>query len=378
MSEMPLLGNIKSNLYTWQYRARERYVVARRCFGRKPPPPEAAQWPPRYVAFVLVGMLGDTVMCLPVLEAAREAWPQARLCAVVTQRIREMLAGVGYVDEFLVGTGDPLSIRGRKQTRQTEERLNERRFDVAILLGGDQYAPLFYRAGVPIRVGPAACVYEPLLTHTYVVDGRTWGPYERLGALRALGVETAHRVPRLDLDPQARAEFQRWREQSLGDANQPYVFIHPFASVPMRRWPLDRVPQLARQVYQLTGMRCLVDGGPEFRSVAASIPSSQSLINTVGTFPIAQLLAAIESARLVVSTDSGPYHMAGALGKPIIGLFRGRRPEHANRYPRARVIFGADPSCEEFCRWDRCRAEPCHEINAISIEEVLKEIIGAL
>ena len=254
-----------------------------------------APWPPRYVAFVLVGMLGDTVMCLPVLEAAREAWPQARLCAVVTPRIREMLAGVGYVDEFLVGTGDPLSIRGRKQTRRTEERLSERRFDVSILLGGDQYAPLFYKAGVPIRVGPAACVYEPLLTHTYVVDdGQTWGPYERLGALRALGVETPHRVPRLDLDPQARVEFQRWRKKSLGDAYHSYIVIHPFGSASRQRWPLDRVPQLARQLYQLTGMRSLLVGGPEFRSVAASISGGRSLINTVGELSISQLFAAIE------------------------------------------------------------------------------------
>src|SRR4030095_733827 len=184
--------------------------------GRKPPSPDVAEWPPNYVAFVLTGMLGDTVMCLPVLETAREAWPRARLCAVVTPRIQEMLSGAGCVDEFLVGTGDPLSIRGRRQARHTEERLRERRFDVGVLLGGDQYAPLFYRAGAPIRVAPAACVYEPLLTHTYDVDdGRTWGPYERLGALRALGIETEERAPRLEIDSQARVEFQRWREKSL-------------------------------------------------------------------------------------------------------------------------------------------------------------------
>jgi lipopolysaccharide heptosyltransferase III len=366
------------SLYTWQYRARERYIVARRLIGRKPPPPDAAQWPPRYVACVLVGMLGDTVMCLPVLEAARDAWPQARLCAVVTPRIREMLAGVGYVDEFLVGTGDPLSIRGRERAKQTEEQLSERRFDVAILLGGDQYAPLFYRAGVPIRVGPAPCVYEPLLTHNYVVDdGQTWGPYERLGALRALGVETAHRVPRLDLDPQARVEFKRWREKSLGDVNHSYIVIHPFGSTPRQRWPLDRVPQLARQIYMLTGMRSLLVGGPEFRGVASTLSGGRSLINTVGELSISQLLAAIESGSLVASTDSGPFHMAGALGKTVIGLFRGRRPEHANRYPQARVIFGADHSCEKFCQWNRCRAEPCRQLNAISTDEVLNEIIGA-
>jgi lipopolysaccharide heptosyltransferase III len=351
-------------------------------FSRKPLSYDAVPLPPRHVAFVLAGMLGDTVMCLPVLETAREAWPQARLCAVVTPRIREMLAGVGYVDEFLMGTGDPLSIRGREQTKQTEARLSERRFDVAILLVGDQYAPLFYRAGVPIRVGPAACVYEPLLTHTYVVgDGRAWGPYERLGALRALGVETAHRVPRLDLDPQARVEFQQWREQSLGGASHSYIVIHPFGSSPRQRWPLDRAPQLARQVYQLTGMRSLLVGGPEFRGVAASISSisgDQSLINAVGELSLSQLLAAIESARLIITTDSGPFHMAGALGKPVIGLFRGRRPEHANRYPQARVIFGSEHSCEKLCQWNRCQAEPCRQLNAISTDKVLYDTCASL
>jgi len=370
--------SIKTGLYTWQYRTRERYVVARRLLGRKPPPPDVAQWPPNHAAFVLTGMLGDTLMCLPVLEAARKAWPQARLCAVVTPRIREMLAGLGYVDEFLEGTGDPLSIRGWKQTNQTEERLSEGRFDVAILLGGDQYAPLFYKAGVPIRVGPAPCVYEPLLTHTYVVDDRTWGPYERLGAMRALGVETPHRVPRLDLNPQTRVEFQRWRETSLGDANHSYIVIHPFGSAPRQRWPLDRAPQLARQIYQLTGIRSLLVGGPEFRGVAASISGGQSLVNTVGELSISQLMVAIESACLIVTTDSGPFHMAGALGKPIIGLFRARRPEHANRYPHAKVIFGPDHSCEKSCLWNRCQAEPCRQLNAISTDEVLYDTCASL
>lgn len=375
-------SQLKNAVYTWQYRARERYVVAKSLVGKKPPPPDAAQWPPRYVAFVMVCMLGDTVMCLPVVEAAREAWPQAKLCAVVTPRIREMLAGVSYVDEFLVGTGDPLSIRGSKLTKQTKERLSEWQFDAAIVLGGDPYAALFYEDGVPIRVGPAECAYKPLLTHTYVIgDGRAWGPYERLGALRALGIETSHRVPRLDLHPQARIEFQRWREQSLAGDDHSHIVIHPFGSTPRQRWPLERVPQLARQIYQLTGMRSLLVGGPEFRSVAASIASisdGQSLINTVGELSMSQLLAAIESASLVLSTDSGPFHMAGALGKPVVGLFRSRRPEHANRYPQAKVIFGSDHSCEKFCRWDRCQADPCRQLNAISTDEVLHDTCASL
>jgi len=123
-------------------------------------------------------------------------------------------------------------------------------------------------------------------------------------------------------------------------------------------------------------MRSLLVGGPEFRGVAASVSSGQSLINAVAELSISQLLAAIESANLVVTTDSGPYHMAGALGRPIIGLFRGRSPGHANRYPQTRVILGADHSCEKLCQWDRCHVEPCRQLNAISTDEVLNEIIG--
>src|SRR5262249_17893673 len=125
---------------------------------------------------------------------------------------------------------------------------------------------------------------------------------------------------------------------------------------------------------QFTGMRSLLVGGPEFRGVVASLSNSRSLINTVGELSIPRLLATIESASLVVTTDSGPFHMAGALGKPIVGLFRGRRPEHANRYPRTRVIFGADLSCERHCRWNHCQAEPCRQLDALSIDEVLSEI----
>jgi ADP-heptose:LPS heptosyltransferase len=370
--------SIKTHVYKWQYRIRERCIVAACLLGDKPPAAASFERPAGDVAFVLVGMLGDTVMCLPVLEAAREAWPRTRICAVVTPRIREMLSGVSYIDEFLVGTGDPLSVRGREQARQTEERLRAENFEAGILLGGDQYAPLLYRAGIPIRVGPAPCVYEPLLTHTYLVDdGRTWGPNERLGALRALGVETAARIPRLETVAQGRLEFQRWREARGDAARDDFVVIHPFGSTARQRWPLDRVPQLTEQVFQSTGWRSLLVGGPEFRDALASPVGAPSLIDAVGAFSLPELLAAIESARLVVTTDSGPFHMAGALGRPIVGLFRGSRPEHAGRYPRARVLLGRDSACEKLCHWNYCQAAPCRQLESLSVEEVLNEVMRA-
>jgi ADP-heptose:LPS heptosyltransferase len=312
------------------------------------------------------------------LEAAREVWPRTRICAIVTPRLREMLAGVEYIDEMLIGAADPLSVRGRSAARETEAQLRAARFDVGILLGGDQYAPLLYRAGVPIRVGPAPCVYEPLLTHRYAVDdGRTWGPDERLGAIRALGVQAEARVPRLTATAEGRREFAQWRGARDGGGDA-FLVLHPFGSTARQRWPLDRVPELAARVFRQLGLRTILAGGGEFRDAAAGLAGEPALWNAVGEFSIPALLATIEAARLVATTDSGPFHMAGALGRPIVGLFRGSRPEHAARYPRARVLFGQDAACDVQCGWNRCHAAPCRQLTALRVDAVLDAIEASI
>ena len=83
---------------------------------------------------------------------------------------------------------------------------------------------------------------------------------------------------------------------------------------------------------------------------------------------------------MVVTTDSGPFHIAGALGRPLVGLFRARRPEHAGRYARSRVLLGRDERCAKECEWDRCRAEPCRQMDALGAGEAagaVREILGA-
>jgi ADP-heptose:LPS heptosyltransferase len=81
-------------------------------------------------------------------------------------------------------------------------------------------------------------------------------------------------------------------------------------------------------------------------------------------------MAVLTEASLVVTTDSGPFHMAGAIGTPILGVFRARRPEHAGQYSQAQVLFGQDDSCASRCAWDRCQELPCRQMLALSTAEV--------
>jgi ADP-heptose:LPS heptosyltransferase len=107
------------------------------------------------------------------------------------------------------------------------------------------------------------------------------------------------------------------------------------------------------------------------------IHTSADIIDTTGQLTLTELKAVIANAELVITTDSGPFHIAGAFGKQIIGLFRARRPELAGIFPAARVILGQNETCQKTCKWDHCRTANCKQLFNISVNDILLKISNA-
>ena len=120
-------------------------------------------------------------------------------------------------------------------------------------------------------------------------------------------------------------------------------------------------------------MRTVLIGGPETVPAAARV-SNGGIIDTTGKLTIRELIAVISRAEMVVTTDSGPFHIAGALRRPTVGLFRARRPEHRNAYQSAQVVLGEDESCNSTCEWDRCASNPCRQMRSISLGDVKRAV----
>jgi ADP-heptose:LPS heptosyltransferase len=330
---------------------------------------------PKRVVIVLTGLLGDSVMCTPVLVEARRLWPAAHLTLLGRRHNLELLRACPLIDDFHEAEGLPFSMRDRHQVRALEAWLRDGSFDTAIILLGDEFAGLLARAGIPVRVGRQDHRLSPALTHTYDIgSARTWGPSERLGALRVLGLDVGTPTPTLWVDPAAH-ERARERLAALGvPTGAPYIAVHPFGRTPAQWWPIERVGVVAETVAR-DGLPTVLLGDPKTSTV--SLPHA-AVLDARGRFDVAELVAALADATLVVSTDSGPFHIAAALRRPCVALFRSSRPEHAHRYQGVQPLIGQNHPCEEQCRWDRCSVLPCRELATIDATMVTRAVQGLL
>ncbi len=364
-----------STIYRLQFFARQ--WLSARIYGRTKSTGElhARDIPPRRIVIIIAGLLGDTVMSTSLLIEARRLWPLARITLLGEAKNCSLLAACPHVDQFYGTPSMPFSLLGRQGVIQLEQWLQSQHFDLAIIALGDQFAVLLAKVGIPVRVGVRGHVLEPCVTHSYEIGcPRTWGPWERLNALRVLGYQVENVMPRLWVSEAARAAARsRLAEMGLAPGT-PYAALHPFGSTRAQWWPLEYAGELAEAVRREHELWTVIIGGPETRGALGA--AQRNTIDATGAFTISELMAVIENARLVISTDSGPFHIAGALERPLVGLFRARRPEHAGRYPQARVVFGQDASCARRCEWNRCRTTPCRQMNALSVGDVLEAIQG--
>lgn len=363
--------NLKSLLYTLQLRARQRLIGKRYASASEKIAIEPGIYQPRKLLFVLAGLIGDSVMSLSAIIEARRIWPNAHITVLGKKHNRELIQACSFFDEFYECNADPFSLRKSGEIKKLERWLSEQGFNAAFILLGDQFAHLLAGAGIPVRVGVNGTVLENCLTHTYDIGSpRAWGSNERLNALRCLGYSVEKPAPELSVDDEAR-RTGREKLAALGlDESGDYAVLHPFGSSRRQWWKIDDVGALAAKLEECD-LQTVVIGGSE---TVSQISKDAAVIDSTGQLTLPELLAVIDGSKLVITTDSGPFHIAGALGKHIVGLFRSRRPEHAKQYGTASVLFGENERCMQACKWDSCEGEPCRQMENITVEGVAESI----
>ena len=278
----------------------------------------------RRMLWVRTDRLGETLLNLPAAAALRAGLPAASLTWLAHPDLAPLLARIPWIDEVLVA---PQGARQGWWIRALRlgERLRARRFDLAIISNSKRELHLaVWRAGIPIRVGYDR-KWSFLLTHR-LPDRRGLGVRHEveynneLIHLLGLPTQTAMwRWPRLE--PEQREVQQLLSQQGVQPAEW-LVAVHPWTSNPLKQWPLARFRELVRRITERLAVRVVVIGNTDEEiQVQAVLPDGVSAANLVGRLTLEQLAALLQQVRCLVSNDSGPVHLAAAVGTPTVVLF---------------------------------------------------------
>ena len=276
--------------------------------------------PPRTVAVVKLSAIGDVCQTLPVIRTLERAWPQARFTWVIGRAEAALLGGIPEI-EFIVHAKRS-GLAGLARLRRA---LRGRRFDVVLHM---QFA---WRASMiatllraPVKLGfdreRALDLQWLFTTHRIEPGAREHVTDALFGFARRLGV--SEREYRWDIPVPPRAAERAAR---LIPRGRRALIVSPCSSHRLRNWRAERYAQVADYAAEKLGLEVFLCGGPSAleRRVGAEIAARMRApcVNLIGEDTLIELYALIARAAVLLTPDSGPAHMATALGVPVVGLY---------------------------------------------------------
>jgi heptosyltransferase-1 len=327
----------------------------------------------RHFLIVRLGSLGDVIHGIPAAAALRCTYPNARIDWLVDPLYVEFLNLVECIDRRV--PFDPRDLmRGGISAWAVVRELRLTKYDAVIDLQGLLKSAFLSRlVHAHQTIGfPRTHLREPLarLFYTEAPDpGAARHVIDKnLALVAALGV--ADRTVRFPIAIPRTPSVTLARER-IGAAE--YALINPGAAWPNKRWPPDRFGAVAAAIHRDFGLRSLVLWGPGEESLADAVAAASG--GTAEAAPpttITDLVGLARGAKLMVSGDTGPLHIAGAVGTPIVALFGPTLPERNGPWSPRDLVVSRVSQCS--CRYERrCRkAVPC--IDDIGVSEVCDAI----
>jgi heptosyltransferase-1 len=353
--------------------------------------------PPNAPAILIVrlGALGDIVHALPALAALRSMWPDARIDWLVDAKHVALVELVEGLDEIIPIRASRM--RGPLGLRQTIGRLRARRYDIVLDFQGlVKSALLAVASGARRVVGfPGNSLREPAARFLYTeTGGRDEGHVidKNLSLVDAIGVRGSRNSTPGGVPAWGRRWASRLKEafplrvmaspvpavaRRLAGGDERLVLMNPGAAWPNKRWPAERFAELARRIEARRALRSLVLWGPREESLAATIERlSHGAACMAPATEVSDLVALARDAALMVSGDTGPLHLASAVGASIVGLYGPTDPARNGPWHPNDITLSRYAACQ--CRFKRrcTSAEWC--LGELTVDEVEEAVTRRL
>lgn len=338
--------------------------------------------PPKNLIVRMPNWIGDAVMATPILSDIRHHWPDTKITAMCQGAVATLILEDPHVDEIL-SFKRPSGWLHRQQHGEILEPLQRGHYDMGILLTNSlSSAWWFWRGDVKNRVGydthwrrwlldTAVPLPKEIQNQHLVVT------YKML--LEPLGFPLSDTPPRLYLTRQEQMTTHDWLKTHGITDQHAIIGINPGAAYGSAKcWLPDRFKAVVKQL--LDNPRNFIlffgdkAGAPLVEDICAQLPPER-VINLAGKTSLRELMAFIKSCHVFLTNDSGPMHIASALGTPLLALFGSTSDVATSPYSGGKVIHKhvpCSPCYRRECPIDfRC-------MTSIEVDEVYRELQAIL
>lgn len=284
--------------------------------------------PDAHVLVIITARIGDTLLATPAMRAIRNACPQGSLTCMAHPGRLPVLENLPFIDQLRPITKFTAKLRGW---------LNGKRWDYAFVYGHDS-ALIHYALRTAKRVIAfqqaqpelKRCLYHavtPPTTPTHAVE-------ERLLLVRAAGIEATDLRLAYQPTPQEIASAKAWLDAHLPQGATCLIGLQlaSFSTKSYRNWPIENFIALGEKILSSTpGTYLLLLGSKEDRHTASLVEArfSDTSSNLAGLFTLREMAAIMYHLNLYIGVDTGPTHLAGALGIPMVAMYHCR---HRGKY----------------------------------------------
>lgn len=314
------------------------------------------------ILIVKLSAIGDVVHTLPALNAIRHCFPQAHIDWLIEEAAADLIIGHPALDQVLIAQRKTwlkdfkTAGRGRaiKKITNFVRTLRSRRYDLVFdfqfSLKGALWIALA-RGRRKIGFGPGLEHQE----HSHIVlneripaiSMEVHALERGLHMLKAVGIECPQVVYQLPISPQHTLQAERLLMAHGISSRRPFVAINPMAKWETKLWEIDKFAQLVDIIVHKFQLPVVFTGGPEDRGYIDMIRKQikTTAANLAGQTNLLSLAAVLQRAKLMVTTDTGPMHIAAAVETPAIALFGPTAPWRTGPYGRQHQAIVANTTC---------------------------------
>lgn len=329
--------------------------------------------------------IGDVLMTTPAIRALKEARPGRRITLLTSPAGVEIASLVSELDDVIVYDAPWMKATAPRMNSQPEfemvEKLRSLGFDAAVIFTVFSQNPLpsaflCYLANIPLRL--AHCHENPyqLLTN-WVLDpepscGIRHEVRRQLDLVATIGCRIKNERMSLQVSDSDRDRVLYLLDELGIDLERPFVVIHPGATAATRRYPPEGFAEVARRLVLDANFQVIFTGVKSERELVQGIQAGMNIEShsLAGDLDLAELSALIELAPLVISNNTGPVHIAAAVGTPVVDLYALTNPQHTPWGVPHRVLFH-DVPCK-FCYKSICPEGHYHCLRLLTPDEIFR------